>query len=155
MFKQKMKYVNGKLIYSNDFPYQGEELPFLHEMYESNISDDVISTQAIDVPCLEDGGGECCAFEKYALNIMPTVYYEHCGENCGVRGDDGGGPPVNELDECCAQHDACYYTFGADDCECDQQLIDCAQTTDDAGADRLALAIDYKMAQNDCPQATY
>lgn len=60
-------------------------------------------------------------------------YYRHCGADCGDNGSVGGGTPINDLDNCCRAHDRCYAVFGYDDCGCDQELGQCAETTTDPG----------------------
>lgn len=53
--------------------------------------------------------------------------YLHCGSGCGDKdGDRGGGVPVNGLDTCCRTHDRCWANFGTNDCQCDCNLIKCA-----------------------------
>lgn len=53
--------------------------------------------------------------------------YNHCGSDCGNgAGSRGGGVPVNGLDKCCLTHDRCWANFGKNDCQCDCNLIKCA-----------------------------
>ncbi|TFJ93040.1 hypothetical protein [Lentibacillus salicampi] len=78
----------------------------------------------VSFPC----AGECCTFGG--------VNYQHCGSNCGVRGDYGGGDLQNQLDGCCFMHDNCYHE-GKGFCECDTDLIDCANSASGPGSNTI------------------
>lgn len=82
----------------------------------------------------ENGYGEGKSLgEVYAQDwndgCFPT--YKHCGKNCGDKGKYGGGTPKNALDECCRMHDRCWEDFGPNDCQCDCDLIKCANKYND------------------------
>lgn len=80
----------------------------------------------------------CCRFRKYGNPFGTRVDYEHCGPNCGSFHKKGGDTPVNDLDYCCASHDACWREFDEWDCECDRILVSCARRTNNAGSSRVA-----------------
>lgn len=78
----------------------------------------------LSFPC----AGECCTFGG--------VDYQHCGSNCGVRGDYGGGDLANQLDGCCFVHDDCYHK-GKGFCTCDHDLITCARNSTGPGSNTI------------------
>ncbi|MBM7570770.1 phospholipase A2 family protein [Aquibacillus albus] len=47
--------------------------------------------------------------------------YRWCGPGCS-----GPGEPVNEVDNCCKDHDDCYRKYGSSR-KCDELLLDCLQ----------------------------
>lgn len=112
---------------------------------ESNDSSVII--QNSPVPCFNwDGSGTCCAFRYNGLPTNPLVNYNWCGANCG-GGCYSPPTPVNNLDTCCQTHDCAYFNTPSYPARCtaDQNLIDCARNTDNAGSSRVVVAFQAKM----------
>lgn len=100
------------------------EIPFkksYFDFFTEKVENDVIAEAWYD-GCLVFGDPETGYY-----------FYRHCGAGCGDNGSTGGGTPINELDRCCRAHDRCWAAFGEDDCDCDQNLGECAETTTDPG----------------------
>lgn len=51
---------------------------------------------------------------------IPCVYGRWCGPGCS-----GPGAPVDDVDQCCQEHDQCYSRRGYFDCRCNRELMAC------------------------------
>ncbi|MBG9785031.1 hypothetical protein [Shouchella lehensis] len=73
----------------------------------------------------------CCTFG--GLN------WQHCGSNCGQQAgsDYGGGTPINDTDECCAAHDACWDIYGSYTCSCEENFFNCLTGLSETGTWRI------------------
>lgn len=140
--KRVASFQNGMLIGEN---VVNTDLQFLELDYdftelsegETKFDGEQVTVQGL--PCIQDG---CCSFRYNGLPWNPLVTYNWCGAGCG------SGTPVNDLDYCCRNHDNCYSTYSSypDRCRCDQLLLNCARSTDNAGGSRLISAFQIKMA---------
>ncbi|KGX84366.1 hypothetical protein [Pontibacillus litoralis] len=112
--------------------------------YDLSPSEKEINSRLSDGPdCIVNG---CCQFRYNGLPWNPLVTYNWCGKGCG------GGTPVNPLDTCCRTHDYCYRSFTTypDKCACDQNFINCARGTDEAGGSRMIAAFQGVMTWEGC-----
>lgn len=51
---------------------------------------------------------------------LPCIYGRWCGPGCS-----GPGAPINDVDDCCRQHDFCYDRKGYFSCSCNRDLLNC------------------------------
>ncbi|MED1865867.1 hypothetical protein P4V41_20670 [Fictibacillus nanhaiensis] len=57
--------------------------------------------------------------------------YNHCGSGCGDGLSEGGGPVINNIDNCCRAHDRCWRNYGKWDHCCDKNIVNCAAKYED------------------------
>ncbi|RTZ55783.1 hypothetical protein EKO25_10630 [Bacillus sp. SAJ1] len=67
--------------------------------------------------CVRDGNPSCCTFEG--------ITYQHCGKYCGAWEKSGGGKPINAIDSCCLDHDACLMAKRPR-CTCHDEFLQCS-----------------------------
>lgn len=144
--KKIVTFQNGTLLGEDRIKSDSIELELPNDFAELNEEEAKFSTEDISIqalPCIQDG---CCSFRYNGNPFNPLVRYKWCGANCG------SGTPVNALDTCCRTHDYCYGSFSKYParCDCDQNLINCARNTDNAGTSRVIAAFQAKMFAQGC-----
>ncbi|MDQ0297732.1 hypothetical protein J2S78_000140 [Salibacterium salarium] len=148
--KHKTSIDDGVVAFSKSIDKPVDTELVIPDYLEVSNKEGDISAQDTDIYCFQwDGTGTCCEFRYNGDRDNPLVTYNWCGENCG------GGctdllETVNFLDACCKIHDCCYketpgYPLR---CSCDQDFIDCARLTDEAGGSRMIIAFQIQMTRH-------
>ncbi|WP_010095568.1 hypothetical protein [Ornithinibacillus scapharcae] len=144
--KKIVSFQDGKLLGDDEVDTNSKEIELPYDFTELSKEEQEFDTGDMTVqglPCIQDG---CCSFRYNGNPFNPLVKYNWCGANCG------SGTPVNALDTCCRTHDYCYGSFKSypSRCDCDQNLINCARNTDNAGTSRVIAAFQAKMIWEGC-----
>jgi Phospholipase A2-like domain len=142
--KQIVTFLNGELLADTFLDTEDQTLELPEDFAElSNAEKGETDVSVQGLPCIQDG---CCSFRYNGLPWNPLVEYNWCGANCG------SGTPVNSLDRCCRTHDYCYGSYSSypGRCACDENLINCASYTDNAGGSRVITAFQAKMLYQGC-----
>lgn len=153
IYKHKLIYEGGSLVRENEIETDHPEIEFFGDALLQTDNNKITLADLSDpdefwgVPCfdIDPAHAECCQFRYGGLPWNELVEYNYCGAGCTRRPLE----PVNPLDACCQSHDVCYGKH-YNSCSCDEDLLACAEDTDEAGGSRLIFAFEAKTSLGFC-----